>query len=167
MYWLDVFIRQNYFSTMAKSLEYCRKAKGLLLFAYCILPSHVHLIFKDKNKNPGNLLKEIKTFTSKQLQTQIQKNPQESRKEWLLWLMHRAGKKNTNVKNSQFWQQHNKPIELWSKKVIDQKIEYVHNNPVDAGFVIKPEHWKYSSASNYAGLEGAIEIDKIDVRLYF
>ncbi|HKK59743.1 MAG TPA: transposase [Salinivirga sp.] len=166
VYWLDVFVRQNYFSTMAESLEYCRKEKGLLLFAYCILPSHVHLIFKDKNNDPGNLLKEIKTFTSKQLQAQIKENPRESRKEWLLWFMQRAGKKNSNVKKSQFWQQNNKPIELWSRKVIEQKIAYIHNNPVESGFVTKPEQWKYSSASNYAKMEEAIEIDKINERLY-
>tara|TARA_R110002072_G_scaffold281684_1_gene444339 strand:+ start:1483 stop:1725 length:243 start_codon:yes stop_codon:yes gene_type:complete len=47
----------------------------------------------------------------------IEENPQESRKEWLLWMMERAGKKNSNISKRQFWQQHNKPIELWSGKV--------------------------------------------------
>jgi putative transposase len=165
VYWLDIFVRQNYFATIAESLEYCRKEKGLLLFAYCILPSHIHLIFKDKNNDPGKLLKEFKVYTSKELQKQIKENPQESRKEWLLWFMQRAGKKNSNIQKSQFWQQHNKPIELWSNKVINQKIKYVHNNPVEAGFVTKPEYWKYSSAANYANMEEVIEIDKIDVLL--
>jgi putative transposase len=40
----------------------------------------------------------------------------------------------------------NKPIELWTPAVIDQKVDYIHNNPVQAGFVLEPYHWKYSSA---------------------
>ena len=63
------------------------------LFAYCLLPSHIHLIFRDKNNDPGKLIKELKTYTSKEMKRTISKNPQESRKEWILWMMERAGKK--------------------------------------------------------------------------
>ncbi len=58
-----------------------------------------------------------------------------------------------------FWQQHNKPIELWSAAVKDQKIDYIHNNPVEAGFVSEPHHWKYSSAIDFSGGKGMLEID--------
>lgn len=159
VYWIDVFVRSYYFSVMAESLEYCRENKGLELFGYCILPSHVHLIIRDRNQNPGKLFKELKTFTSKKLQHLVQENPTESRKEWLIWMMERAGRKNSNVKNKQFCQQHNKPIELWSNKGIEQKLDYVHNNPEKAGFVDEPQHWKYSCAKNYASEQGVIEID--------
>ena len=93
VYWIDVFVRETYFETMVQSLEFCRKNKGLELFAYCILPSHVHLIFRDKNNDPSNLIKEIKTFTSKALQKQISENMTESRREWMLRMFERAGKK--------------------------------------------------------------------------
>ena len=159
VFWLDVFVREQYFAAIVESLEFCRKNKGMKLFAYCILTSHIHLIFRDKNNEPSKLIKELKTFTSKKLQELIASNPQESRKEWLLWMMEQAGLKNSNVKNRQFWQQNNKPIELWSSEVIQQKLDYIHNNPVESGFVIKPEYWKYSSASNYCGKPGIIEID--------
>ena len=56
---------------------------------------------------------------------------------------------------------HNKPIELWSAEVIEQKLNYIHNNPVEAGFVLDPEYWKYSSAIDYAGGKGLLEIDYI------
>ena len=79
----------------------------------------------------------------------------------MLWLMEKAGKKNSNVKYRQFWQQHNKPIELWSADVIDQKVAYIHENPVVAGFVNNAEDWRYSSATDYAGGKGLIEIDFI------
>lgn len=161
VYWIDIFVREQYFAALTDSLEYCRKNKGLELFAFCILPSHVHLIFRDKNNEPGKLLKELKAFTSKKLQELIEENPQESRKEWLVWMMERAGRKNSNIKYRQLWQQHNKPIELWSSDVIEQKLDYIHNNPVEAGFVTEPSHWKYSSAKNFADERGVIEIDEL------
>jgi putative transposase len=71
----------------------------------------------------------------------------------------RAATKSSNVKTNQFWQHHNKPIELWSAELIEQKADYIHNNPVEAGFVIEPEHWKYSSAIDYAGSKGLVAIE--------
>ncbi len=53
------------------------------------------------------------------------------------------------------------PIELWSEKVIKQKIDYTHNNPVLSGFVINPEDWKYSSARNYQDDTTILEIDDV------
>ncbi len=104
----------------------------------------MHLIFRAKDNNPEELLKSFKTFTSKALQAEIENNIQESRKEWMLWLMERAGLKNSNVKKRQFWQQQNHPIELWSTEVIDQMVDYIHQNPVVCGFVTDAHHWKYS-----------------------
>lgn len=53
-------------------------------------------------------------------------------------MFEKAGKKNATVVHRQFWQQHNKPIELWTVKVIQQKIDYIHKNPVKPGFVTDP-----------------------------
>jgi len=55
-------------------------------------------------------------------------------------------------------QQHNKPIEIWSDEVLRQKLEYIDNNPVASGFVSEPNFWKYSSATDYSGGKGLIEI---------
>jgi putative transposase len=161
VYWLDVFTRDEYFQIVIENLDFCRKEKGMEVYCWCIMPSHVHLIFRDKNNNPGKLLGQLKAHTSKGIQKSIETNPQESRREWLLWMMERAGQKNSNVKMRQFWQQHNQPIELWSTHVIDQKVGYIHNNPVEAGFVLEPWHWKYSSAIDYSGGTGLLEIDLI------
>ena len=131
------------------------------IHAFCIMPSHVHLIFRAEDKNPGEILRDFKTFTSKKVQKQVEENIQESRRDWMLRMMERAGKQNSNVKSRQFWQQHNKPIELWSADVIDQKVDYIHFNPVESGFVNEPENWKYSSAVDYAGGNGLLKIDLI------
>lgn len=99
------------------------------------MPSHIHLIFRSLQADPSGLIRDFKGFTSRKMLKIIEENIQESRKEWLLWMFEKAGKKNNNVKNRQFWQQNNKPIELWSLKVFEQKLNYIHNNPVISGFV--------------------------------
>ena len=159
--WIDVFVRDHYSWEIVESLRYCITNKGMEIYCWCIMPSHVHLIFRAKENNPGDLLRDFKTYTSKRIQSMIKENPQESRKEWMLSMMKKAGEKNSNVKNSQFWQQHNKPIELWSPEVILQKLNYIHMNPVEAGFVTEPHYWKYSSAADYSGGKGMLEIDYV------
>ncbi len=165
VYWLDVFTRQVYFSILEESIDFCRKEKGMEVFAYCFMPSHVHLVFRSTNEDPSGLLRDFKGFTARKIIKAIEDNPQESRKEWLLWMLERAAKKKSNVSKRQFWQQHNKPIELWSDKVIKQKINYIHNNPVEAGFVTNPVDWKYSSARNYAEDDTVLKIDNEGMHL--
>ncbi|GAA3568285.1 REP-associated tyrosine transposase [Snuella lapsa] len=159
VYWLDIFTRQVYFNVLEDNITYCRLEKGMEVFAYCFMPSHVHLIFRSNNEDPSGLIRDFKGYTARKLIKTIQENQQESRKEWLLWMMERAGHNKSNVKQRQFWQQHSKPIELWSEHVIQQKIDYIHNNPVKAGFVTDPVDWKYSSARNYQEDQTVLEID--------
>ncbi|MGB5270169.1 MAG: transposase [Eudoraea sp.] len=165
VHWLDVFTRQLYFSILAESINHCRKEKGMEVLAYCLMSNHVHLFFRSVNGDPSGLFRDFKGFTARELIKAIKENPQESRKEWMLRIMERAGKQKSNVIKRQFWQQHNKPIELWSGKVIKQKMEYIHKNPVVQGFVTDPVDWKYSSARNYADDETVLKIDKIGMYL--
>ena len=73
----------------------------------------------------------------------------------------RAGKRNAATSKYQFWQHHNKPIELWSEKVIKQKINYIHNNPVENGFVTNVVDRKYSSARNFTDDNIVLKIDSV------
>ena len=160
VYWIDVFTRIDYFETIIESLDYCRKNKGMEIYGYCIMPSHIHLIFRSSLGDPSGLMRDFKGFTSRKMLKAIAENQQESRKEWLLWMFEKAGKKNSNIENSQFWQQNNQPIEIWSLKVFEQKLNYIHNNPLETGFVTDPIDWKYSSARNYGNDDQTVlEID--------
>ena len=160
VYWIDVFTRDMYFSVITASLDYCRKNKGMEIYGYCIMPSHIHLIFRSSLGDPSGLMRDFKGFTSRKMLKIITENPQESRKEWLLWMFEKAGKKNSNVEKSQFWEQNNQPIEIWSLKVFEQKLNYIHNNPLETGFVTDPIDWKYSSARNYGNDDQTVlEID--------
>ena len=164
--WLDVFARNEYKDLFLESLEFCQKQKGLEIHAWCVMSSHVHLIFRSINgQNPELLIGDLKRFTSRSIVKSIIENPSESRKEFLLNYFSKEAEKSSNVKHYQFWRHDNKPIELWSNKVIQQKIDYVHNNPVEEGIVFRPEDYKYSSASDYAGKKGLL--DGVIVFQYF
>ncbi|HWD88566.1 MAG TPA: transposase [Mucilaginibacter sp.] len=156
--WIDVFVRPVYNDLIVESLNYCQANLGMRICCWCIMPSHIHLIFSATESNPETILGRFKEHTAKQIIKTIQENVQESRKEWLLWMFKRAGQKSSNVTNYQFWQHNNKPIALWTADVIGQKADYLHNNPVEAGFVTEAWHWKYSSAVDYADGKGLVNV---------
>ncbi|MDR2907168.1 MAG: transposase [Bacteroidales bacterium] len=151
--WVDVFIRNAYKNILVESLAYCLKNKGLEVFAWCIMSSHVHMIIRAKDGFLlQNILRNFKTYTSKMILKAIDENPQESRKEWLLPMFDIANP------NHQFWQSGSHPIEVWSNKVIYQKLDYIHQNPVEEGIVFSPEQYVYSSAIDYADGKGLLDV---------
>jgi hypothetical protein len=67
----------------------------------------------------------------------------------MLSIFSKAGKANSGNEKNQFWRQDNHPIEVWSEDVINQKLTYLHNNPIIEGYVDKAEEYLYSSARDY------------------
>ena len=158
IHWIDVFVRRLYFDCIVDNLNYCVDEKVMEIFASVIMPSHMHLVFRSLREKPEDLLGAFKSVTSRKLIKLIEENGQESRREWMLNAFRKAGAANSNNTNYQFWQQHNKPIELWSLPVIDQKIHYTHQNPVEAGFVENDYEYLYSSARDYCGIKGLVKV---------
>jgi len=155
--WLDVFTRNEYKDLFLESVRFCQKDKGLEIHAWCLMTSHVHLVFRSvKGQKPELLIGDLKRFTSKTIVKAIQENPRESRKEFLLEFFRKEAAKSSNVSHYQFWRHDNKPIELWSTHVTKQKIDYVHQNPVESGLVYKAEEYVYSSATDYADETGLL-----------
>jgi putative transposase len=128
--WLDVFIRKECKDIFLESIRYCQQHKGLEVCAYCIMSSHIHLIIgRHSEQSLEDLIRDIKKFTSVKITEAIRNNHYESRRELLLWLFERAGKRNSNNTTNQFWQQHSHPIELSTNEMIDERLNYIHNNP--------------------------------------
>ena len=112
------------------------------------MPNHVHLLFSSSEGKPGSFIQSFKSVTAKSIIHSIKTSGKDRRQKWLEWML-----KNEAVHHPtsqyQFWQHDNHPIEVWSNEFIDQKINYIHMNPVKAGLVDKEYYWKYSSARNY------------------
>ncbi|HEY0897803.1 MAG TPA: transposase [Sphingobacteriaceae bacterium] len=159
--WIDVFTRKELAEIIISSIKHCQKEKGLVLYAWCLMPSHLHLIAAaDEDTNLSDIMRDFKKFTSKKIVASI---PEiyESRREWMMGMFEHAGRTSTKNKEFKFWQDGLHPIELTSNKFTDQKLDYVHNNPVEAGIVAEPHHYLYSSALNYSGGLGLIDVEFI------
>lgn len=161
--WIDVFTRNLYKDILLDSLTFCQKNKGLRIFAYVIMTNHVHLIISSKEGfYLENIMRDLKKFTSAEIIKAIKTNPQESRKDWMLEVFEKAGSQNPNNKIYQFWKQDNHPVELFNNQMMDQKLDYLHKNPVVAGIVGMSEDFLYSSARDYAGIKGYIDIEILE-----
>lgn len=145
--WIDVFTRRKYNDFIIENLDWCQQNKRLNVYAYVIMTNHIHMIANVTDGSLSDVLRDFKTYTSKELIKLIQENPQESRSGWMLRLFERAGKYNNQNINFQFWQNGNHPLLLYSTEVIEQKINYIHQNPVRAGFVGSAHEYWYSSAN--------------------
>jgi len=160
--WVDVFIRSEYKDILIDSLRFCQAEKGLMVHAYCIMTNHLHLIISSKDGyHIQDIVRDFKKFTAFKIIQAIRENPRESRKSWMLETFRKNGLKNGNNKHFQFWKQDYHPVELDANYLMDQRLDYVHNNPVTAGFVNDPNAWIYSSARDYTGINGLIEIGYI------
>jgi putative transposase len=144
--WIDVFNRREYIEILINSLKYCQKEKGLKIFAYSIMSSHIHIIAQQEEAKLNEILRDFKSYTAKEIVKCISNTVYESRKEWMLYLFRHFAKSTKQNKEFMFWQKTNHPTELSTPEIFDQKVEYIHNNPVEAGIVDQPENYIYSSA---------------------
>ena len=121
----------------------------MVVYAWCIMGNHVHLIISAKQNNVSDVLGDFKKYTSKQIIKAILNHPAESRKEWMIQIFKEAGKANSRNTDHQFWQKDNQPKIILTHDFAAQKLNYIHNNPVEAGIVEKAEEYIYSSAKDY------------------
>lgn len=157
--WADVFSRKIYRDLILDNLTYCRNEKGLYLFGYVIMTNHIHLVVQQKDGKLSDWVRDFKKFTSKKLISLILENAQESRKEWLKMIFAYHANSNKRSGDMQFWTHENHAVELFRHEMIESRMNYIHENPVRSGIVEKPEDYMYSSARNYSGLKGLIEVD--------
>lgn len=120
------------------------------------MTSHVHMIIGTEKDDMQNIVRDMKRHTSIALHKAITEHSGESRKEWILKLMGMAGMANSNNSGFQLWRQDNHPIELSTAKMLHQRLNYIHNNPVQAGFVSNAEEYLYSSAKSYHGIQNEL-----------
>lgn len=148
--WIDVFTRDVYRNILLGSFSYCQKNQGLQMHAWVLMTNHFHLIYScAAGHDPAMVLKNIKSYTALKIIDAVTRNPKESRKEWMLKTFGQYGEENKSNYQYQFWQHENHPILLDRAEMLEERITYLHENPVRAGFVELAESWKYSSAVDY------------------
>lgn len=151
--WVDEFTRREYAEFLLENLAYCRKHKGLLLYDLVVMPNHLHMIAVTAAGNLGEIMRDFKSFTSKELVKRIAGNQHESRKEWMLRLFREHGAANPHNEEVQFWQQSNRPIILDRPERFQQRRRYLRENPPRAGLVNDETAYMWSSANPYLDFE--------------
>lgn len=163
--WVDVFTRLNHKQTIIDSLNYCREKKGLSIYAYTLMHSHLHMICSAKEGfELPDIIRDFKKHTSKHIVQNIKKEP-ESRREWLLELFSKACEHLKKEQEYKVWQDGYHAEEVLTKKFFEQKLNYIHQNPVKDKVVFKAEEYLFSSARNYAELDALLEIDLLTKQL--
>ncbi|WAC40110.1 REP-associated tyrosine transposase [Pedobacter sp. SL55] len=159
--WIDVFTRVVYKDILIEIFAYCIKEKGLRIHSYVIMSNHVHMIISaNVGSRLAHIMRDMKKYAAYRILKEIRANIVESRRDWMLFLFAKAGKGNSNNTHYQFWQHDNHPIELdlHNTRVLQQKLAYIHQNPVKAGLVSMASSYIYSSAIDYEGGRGVLKI---------
>ncbi len=126
--------------------------------AFVIMSNHIHVIWTANNGNLSDVVRDFKTFTSKAI-TKLIEDESESRRKWLLHMFQFYANRTNADDFFKVWTSNNHPEEIYSNDFLQTKLNYIHQNPVRAGLVDNPVHYKYSSASNYESNKGIMEID--------
>lgn len=156
--WIDVFTRPEYKYIITDSLNYCIKNKGLDVFAWVLMTNHLHLLVRAREGYVlTHILRDFKKFTSKKLSEKILEIG-ESRREWMLDRFHFLARKTKRAENYKVWRDDNHPILMQNPDWIEQRINYIHQNPVRQEIVTRPEDYKFSSAVDYSGEKGIVDV---------
>ncbi len=151
--WLPLFTRPATVNIILDSWRYLQRESKFQLYGYVILENHLHLIAASDNLILD--MQRFKSYTAKQIIAYLQQSGSRQILE-LLALLKRSHKTETTY---QIWEEGSHPQIIESEIVMRQKLDYIHQNPVKRGYVDQAEDWRYSSARNYAGKEGLIEVN--------
>jgi len=150
--WLPVFTRQEAADVIYDSWRYLQREREFNLFAYVILENHLHMIVSAPQL-PA-VMQSFKSYTARKIIDLLEQRHASA----LLRQLRATKLRHKTQSEYQVWQEGGKPKEIQNDEMMWQKIEYIHNNPVVRGYVDDALHWRWSSARNYAGQEGLIEV---------
>ena len=155
LHWIPIFTNKESVSILLESLRYLQKSDNLKIYAYVILENHLHLAVS--SDDISQTIKKFKSYTAKEIIKLLQKNGVKTILEQLAFYK-KAHKTHTQY---QVWQEGFQPKLIRNEKMMIETIKYIHDNPVKRGYVDECRHWRYSSARDYEGEEGLIEIERM------
>ena len=146
--WLPLFAEPEYRQIILDSLHYLRLAKQTQLNAFVVMSTHVHaVLWPDDGIHLSDVTRDFKRFTSRAISREAER---QGKKEFLLTFKNaRKANRGREVSIYQVWQEGSHPEAIFTEKFANQKIDYIHLNPVRAGIVNVAQEWPYSSARAY------------------
>ncbi|MDZ7925083.1 MAG: transposase [Marinagarivorans sp.] len=153
LHWIPVFTRPDTVNIVLDSLRFLSK-DGLKVYAWVVLENHCHFVLQSNQLDKD--IARFKSFTARQLIEYLQAKNVKTILDQLAFYK----KAHKNDRAYQFWQEGVHPELIQGDAIMRQKIEYIHQNPVKRGYVDEAVHWRYSSARDYAGNAGLLEVCK-------
>ena len=154
LHWLPIFTRVQSTQIIFDSIKFLQNKDNLKLYAYVILENHLHMVLSSNDLHKS--MQSFKQYTAKQILELLKK---ENAKIILDQLMFYK-KANHKEKTYQVWEEGYQPKLIKDDKMMIQKINYIHQNPVKRGYVDEAWHWRYSSARDYDGMNGLVMIER-------
>jgi putative transposase len=150
--WLPILAKLQPKEIIVDSLRFLQDKDRLVIFAFVIMENHIHLIAQAHNLSEE--IGRFKSYTARRIIDLLAADGS------IGLLNELKTRKLNHHKDStyQFWQEGSHPEQVQGRKMMIQKIEYIHNNPVRRGYVDEPIHWRYSSARNYSEMDGVLEV---------
>jgi REP element-mobilizing transposase RayT len=152
--WLPIFTRPDAVQILFNTWTYQRQNHGLRLYGYVVLENHLH--FAAQAPRLDRCVAGFKSWTATRLIELLEQHQVER----ILARLRFAKRAHKTDREHQFWQEGSHAEMIMGEEMLREKLEYIHRNPVKRGYVDLPEHWCYSSARNYLGEPGLVEIDR-------
>lgn len=150
--WMPLFRWPQYQRVVIDSLRFCQREKGLRIHTYVLMLDHLHLL-ASCDQDLSKVIGQLKSFTSCEISGLLRA---ENRR-LSIWLAKDAARKQGEG-DHKIWQDGNHPEQVYSQAFCEQKIQYIHENPVRIDLVAEPHYWLHSSAAFYSGM-GPCELD--------
>jgi REP-associated tyrosine transposase len=147
--WFPLFMNPEIVQIIFDSLKFLQ-SEGLKIYAYVIMENHLHIIVQSDNS--VKFMQRFKSFTATKIVDFMQNNFQQPLLKQFVHI-----NKITHSKHK-IWEEGYHPKVIEDYAIMQQKIEYIHNNPVRRGYIDDPTHWIYSSAKNYDGQSGLMDV---------
>jgi REP element-mobilizing transposase RayT len=160
---IDVFVRPAYKQVIADSLNYFIAAHEVVVYAWCLMSSHLHLMIKTaKGTGPAHFEKDFKKHTTPEIIQTIEME-MDFRREWMIQRFERFSASLRRIEKFQVWQNCSSPLHIDHEQpgMLMDRIEHIHDNPVRERIVDLAESYLYSSARDYAGLKGLVNVKVI------
>ena len=156
---VELFNQDEYTQILIRNLDFYRRKFEFKLLAYVIMPQHLHLIILPGSKGDiSEIMRDFKKHTAKEIIQLLE----EGKRLDILGVFHGKAQRYHSKDNRKYqvWEDRFDDVALYSDEVFRTKLDYIHNNPVEAGLVDSPTNYPYSSARNYdSGDHSIIRVD--------
>ncbi|MCG2613059.1 transposase [Terrimonas sp. NA20] len=160
---VDIFIRPVYKQVIVHTLNHFIDSKGLVVFSWCLMTNHLHLLVQPQDGySIEEIEQEYKAFTTQKILAAMETEP-ETRKDWMLKRFEGYVNDPGKIRQYNIWQNRSSRsiIEMDKPAGLVEYYEYIHENPVRERFVDHAPDFPYSSARDYAGSRGLVNITKL------